>query len=69
MRHGLTGGVSMANERIMCPACGDEFDSREQLDRHNRREHAQEAQPRSPLSTETSSPRREDRTTGTEPIE
>lgn len=59
----------MAKERMMCPACGAEFDSREQLDRHNRREHTHEAQPRSPLSTETASPRREDRTAGTEPIE
>jgi hypothetical protein len=56
-------------DKITCRACGAEFDSREQLDQHNRREHAHEAQPRSPLSTETSSPRREDRTAGTEPIE
>jgi hypothetical protein len=59
----------MANERIFCEACGAEFDSREQLDRHNRREHASEAQPRSPMTTETSSSRREDRTAGSEPIE
>jgi hypothetical protein len=57
------------NDKITFRACGAEFDSREQLDQHNRREHAHEAQPRSPLSTETSSPRREDRTAGTEPIE
>jgi hypothetical protein len=56
-------------EKVTCRACGTEFDSRAQLDEHNRREHAHEAQPRSPLSTETSSPRREDRTAGTEPIE
>ena len=56
-------------EKIMCRACGTEFESREQLEQHNRREHAHEAQPRSPLSTETSSPRREDRTAGSEPVE
>ncbi|MGQ0712560.1 MAG: hypothetical protein ACT4PJ_02380 [Gemmatimonadaceae bacterium] len=55
--------------KVICEACGTEFDSREQLDQHNRREHAHEAQPRSPLSTETSSPRREDRTGGPEPVE
>ncbi len=59
----------MANEKITCRDCGAEFDSREQLDQHNRREHAQEAQPRSPMTTETSSPRREDRTSGPESIE
>jgi hypothetical protein len=57
----------MAKDKIFCEACGAEFESREQLDRHNRREHASEAQPRSPMTTETPSPRREDRTTG--PIE
>jgi hypothetical protein len=60
--------VGMAKNKIYCEACGAEFDSQEQLDRHNRREHGSEAQPRSPLSTETPSPRREDRI-GTEPIE
>ena len=60
----------MATEqRITCAACGAEFESREQLDKHNKREHAQEAQPRSPLSTETSSPRREDRAPGPESVE
>jgi hypothetical protein len=59
----------MAKERMRCRACGAEFDSREQLDQHNRREHAHEAQPRSPLSTETSSPRREDRAPGPESVE
>lgn len=57
------------DEKITCAACGAEFSSREQLDRHNQREHAQEAQPRSPLSTETSSPRREDRAPGPESVE
>ena len=57
------------NEKITCRACGAEFDSREQLDQHNQREHAYEAQPRSPLSTETSSPRREDRAPGPESVE
>jgi hypothetical protein len=56
-------------EKVTCRACGAEFDSREQLDEHNRREHAHEAQPRSPLSTETSSPRREDRAPGPESVE
>jgi hypothetical protein len=59
----------MAKERITCRACGAEFDSREQLDRHNRREHAPETQPQSPMTAETSSPRREDRTSGPESIE
>jgi hypothetical protein len=57
------------SDKITCEACGTEFDSREQLEQHNRREHAHEAQPKSPLSTETSTPRREDRATGAEPIE
>jgi len=57
------------NPKITCEACGTEFDTREQLDQHNRREHAHEAQPKSPLSTETSSPRREDRTAGPESVE
>jgi hypothetical protein len=56
-------------EKVTCRACGTEFDSREQLEEHNRREHAHEAQPRSPLSTETSSPRREDRAPGPESVE
>jgi hypothetical protein len=58
-----------SNQRVTCEACGTEFESREQLDQHNRREHAHEAQPKSPLSTETSSPRREDRTSGPESVE
>lgn len=57
------------SDRIRCEACGTEFDSHEQLDQHNRREHAHEAQPKSPLSTETSSPRREDRVPGSESVE
>lgn len=57
------------HEKMICRACGTEFDSREQLEQHNRREHAHQAQPRSPLSTETSSPRREDRAGGPEPVE
>jgi hypothetical protein len=59
----------MADERITCRACGAEFTSREQLERHNQREHEPETEPRSPMSTETSSPRREDRTSGPESIE
>lgn len=55
--------------KITCESCGTEFDSREQLEQHNRREHAHEAQPKSPRSTETSTPRREDRPTGPDPIE
>jgi hypothetical protein len=55
--------------KITCRACGTEFDSREQLEQHNRREHAHEAHPQSPLSTETSSPRREDRAPGPESVE
>ena len=57
------------NRKLTCDACGTEFDSHEQLEQHNRREHAHEAQPKSPLSTETSSPRREDRGPGQESIE
>ena len=57
------------SEKITCSACGTEFDSREQLQEHNRREHAHEAQPRSPLSTESSTPRREDRVAGPESVE
>ncbi len=57
------------NQKLTCDACGTEFESQEQLEQHNRREHAHEAQPRSPLSTETSSPRREDRAPGAESIE
>jgi hypothetical protein len=57
------------SDRIRCEACGTEFDSREQLDQHTRREHAHEAQPKSPLSTETSSPRREDSAPGSESVE
>ena len=57
------------DQKITCEACGTEFDTREQLDQHNRREHAHEAQPKSPLSTETSTPRREDRAPGAESIE
>jgi hypothetical protein len=56
-------------EKVICRACGTEFDSREALEQHNQREHAHQAQPRSPLSTETSSPRREDRVAGSEPVE
>jgi hypothetical protein len=59
----------MAKERITCRACGAEFDSREQLDKHNRREHSPETQPQSPMTAETSSPRREDRTSGPESVE
>jgi hypothetical protein len=59
----------MAKDTIRCDACGTEFSSREQLDQHNRREHAHEAQPKSPLSTETSSPRREDHAPGAESVE
>jgi hypothetical protein len=62
--------VRMADERITCRACGAEFDSRDQLDRHNRREHAPEDQPQSPMSAESSSsPRREDGAAGAESIE
>lgn len=57
------------NQKLTCDACGAEFDSQEQLEQHNRREHAHEAQPKSPLSTESSSPRREDRAPGPESIE
>ena len=57
------------NQKLTCDACGTDFDSQEQLDQHNRREHAHEAQPKSPLSTETSSPRREDRGSGPESVE
>jgi hypothetical protein len=58
-----------SKDKITCDACGTEFHSREQLEQHNRREHAHEAQPKSPLSTETPSPRREDRAAGAESIE
>lgn len=57
------------NKKLTCEACGTEFSSPEQLDQHNRREHAHEAQPQSPLSTETSAPRREDHTAGPESVE
>ena len=57
------------NRKLSCDSCGTEFDSQEQLEQHNRREHAHEAQPKSPLSTETSSPRREDRVAGQESVE
>ncbi|HEY7406642.1 MAG TPA: hypothetical protein VH638_00110 [Gemmatimonadaceae bacterium] len=57
------------SDRIRCQACGTEFDSTEQLEQHNKREHAHEAQPKSPLSTETSSPRREDVAPGSESVE
>lgn len=58
-----------SDQKITCEACGTEFNSREQLEQHNRREHAHEAQPKSPLSTETTSPRREDRGPGAESVE
>jgi hypothetical protein len=57
------------SDRIRCQACGTEFDSAEQLEQHTKREHAHEAQPKSPLSTETSSPRREDGAPGSESVE
>jgi hypothetical protein len=57
------------NQKITCEACGTEFGSREELEQHTRREHAHEAQPKSPLSTETSSPRREDRPGAAESVE
>jgi hypothetical protein len=57
------------NQKLTCDACGTEFESREQLEQHNKREHAHEAQPKSPLSTETSSPRREDGAAGAQSIE
>ena len=60
----------MAHDRkLTCDACGTEFESQEQLEQHNRREHAHEAQPKSPLSTETSTPRREDGAAGAQSIE
>jgi hypothetical protein len=61
--------VDMAKEKFSCRACGAEFHSREELDRHNRREHAPETQPRSPMTAETPSPRREDQKSGPESIE
>ncbi len=57
------------DKKLTCDACGTEFDSPEQLEQHNQREHAHAAQPKSPLSTETSSPRREDRVAGPESVE
>ena len=56
-------------QKLTCTACGTEFDSREQLDQHNRQEHAHEAQPRSPLSTETPTMRREDGAAGAQSVE
>jgi hypothetical protein len=59
----------MADSKITCRACGAEFDSREQLEKHNRREHAPDTEPQSPMTAESSSPRREDRTSGPESVE